>query len=280
MKNSVNMFERVKTLLKEHTGIHLAPHKEALAENRLTRLSTKIKYDKSLEELLSEVESGSFVEEFISSFTTNQTSFFREATQFEDFHNRFLRENFPFSNKLNVLCAGCSSGEEAYTIAICYLYAKNIMRLPGTYSLKITAVDIDIERLKTAKDGVYDAQNADRFPLWVKEGVYFERFEQKGKKYIKIKDDVKNLISFEKHNLSSIKSNFKTGFYDAVFCRNTLIYFDKERQSLILNKLLKALKTDGTLYLGHSENPLEFAAQLAKRGHNIYVKRTGEVEYE
>lgn len=274
------MFDRVKTLLREHTGIHLAPHKDALVENRLTRLSTKIKYEKSINELLSEVENGLFVEEFISSFTTNQTSFFRESAQFEDFHNRFLRESFSFSNKLNILCAGCSSGEEAYTIAICYLYAKNIMKLPSTYSLSITAVDIDNERLKTAKEGVYDAQGADRFPLWVREGVYFERFEQKSKQYIKIKEDVKNLVSFEKHNLTSTRSNFKTGFYDAVFCRNTLIYFDKEKQSLILGKLLKALKNDGTLYLGHSENPLEFVTQLTKKGHNIYVKRVSEVEYE
>lgn len=268
--------ERVADLLSKKTGIHLAERKLALVENRLTRLSGKIGYKGGFEELVSLIESGHHEEEFINAFTTNLTSFFRESAQFDDFLGRFLKEYGHQKPSLSILCAGCSSGEEPYSAGICYLHAKN----EGIYNgvAKITAVDIDSEKLTAAKTGVYQMPHKNPFPLWVKEWGFFEIKDDNGHKKIFIKENLKKIISFEKHNLASHSEQFKNSFYDAVFCRNTLIYFNKEKQLMILNKLLSALKIGGTLYLGHSENPLELTAKLQKKGHNIYVKKGTEGE--
>lgn len=264
-------FGRISELVKERTGVHLGEHKSALVENRLSRLKTKLCFDKSVEELVEALEKGYFADEFVSAFTTNQTSFFREPMQFEDFMNRFLPEEFAKKSSLSVLCAGCSSGEEAYTMGICFSAAKEQMQNIG--ELKITAVDIDDERLKSAKNGVYTYPHRTPFPPFVRESAYFDIYEEKGAKKLKVKEAIKNIVNFEKHNLASKKDNFKNSFFDAVFCRNTLIYFDKPTQEFILQKLLLSLKNGGTLYLGHSENPLSHITQLQKKGHNIYIKK-------
>jgi chemotaxis protein methyltransferase CheR len=263
--------EKTRALVLERLGVYLAEHKSALIENRISRLKTKLGFDGSIEELIYTIEKGAFSEEFVSAFTTNQTSFFREPAQFEDFQNRFLPEAFGKKASITVLCAGCSSGEEAYSMGICFAEAKKAAR--ATESLKITAVDIDGERLNIAKNGVYPHPLRNPFPLFVKEGLFFDTHEDSGTKKISFRPEIKELISFEKHNLSSKKENFKNSFFDAVFCRNTLIYFDKPTQEMILSKLLHSLKIGGTLYLGHSENPLSLITQLQKKGHNIYIKK-------
>ena len=270
-KETKNTFERIIELVKERMGVHLGDHKSALVENRISRLKTKLCFEKSLEELIDKLEDGAFADEFVSAFTTNQTAFFREPMQFEDFMHRFLPEEFAKKSSLSILCAGCSSGEEAYTMGICFAAAREEKQNIG--ELRITAVDIDYERLKSAKEGIYTYPHRTPFPPFVRESLYFDSYEEKGIKKLKAKEIIKNIISIEKHNLASKKENFKNSFFDAVFCRNTLIYFDKPTQEFILQKLISALKNGGTLYLGHSENPLSLITQLQKKGHNIYIKK-------
>lgn len=264
-------FEQVRALAKDKLGIHLADHKNALIENRLIRLKSKIGFEGNLEELVCSIQKGEFEKEFISAFTTNQTAFFREPAQFEHFKNEFLPSEFQNKNSLSVLCAGCSSGEEAYTMAMCFFASKQHGR-----SLKITAVDIDEEKLKSAREGVYTHPHPSPFPQFVTQNSYFSIHEEGGAKKIKIKDELKSIISFEKHNLANAKETLKNSFFDAVFCRNTLIYFDKKKQEEILKKLLGSLKLGGFLYLGHSENPLSHIDRLQKKGHNIYIKKVPE----
>jgi len=263
-------FEELRQLANAKLGIHLGDHKNALIENRMTRLRSKLNFTGEMQELLKEIKEGKYEKDFISAFTTNQTGFFREPAQFEYFLKHFLPSE-PSSKTLSILCAGCSSGEEAYTMAICHAFFKNSQK--NAPELKITAVDIDEERLKLAKDGVYTYPHTSPFPDFVKEGVYFDIFEEKGAKKMRIKERLKESIMFEKHNLATVKDGFKNSFFDAVFCRNTLIYFDKHTQNEILKKLLLSLKNGGSLYLGHSENPLSHIDKLQKKGHNIYIKK-------
>lgn len=270
-KETGQFFEQVRLLAKDKLGIHLADHKNALIENRLIRLKSKIGFAGTLEELINTVQKGDFEKEFISAFTTNQTAFFREPAQFEHFKNEFLPSEFQNKNSLSVLSAGCSSGEEAYTIAMCFMASKQNGR-----SLKITALDIDEEKLKTAKEGVYAIPHANPFPQFASQNSYFYNHEEGGTKKLKIKDELKSIITFERHNLANPKETLKNSFFDAVFCRNTLIYFDKKKQEEILKKLLGSLKLGGFLYLGHSENPLSHIDRLQKKGHNIYIKKAVE----
>jgi len=269
-KESELFFEELRRLASEKLGIYLGDHKNALIENRITRLKSKLNFTGSAEELLKEIKNGKHERDFISAFTTNQTSFFREPAQFEYFLNHFLPSK-PSNSNISVLCAGCSSGEEAYTMAICYDFFKNSQA--NAPKLKITAVDIDEERLKLAKEAAYPYPHKSPFPAFVKESAYFDIYDDKGAKKIRAKESIKELISFEKHNLASQKDSFKNSFFDAIFCRNTLIYFDKSTQEAILKKLLSALKNGGSLYLGHSENPLSHIDMLQKKGHNIYIKK-------
>jgi len=270
-KDLTLFFEELRKLATARLGIYLGAHKNALIENRMVRLKSKLNFDGSLEELLDEIKKDRFTKEFVSAFTTNQTSFFREAAQFEYFLNEFLPSVSSNSNQISVLCAGCSSGEEAYTMAICYDIFKNSTN--NAAPLKVTAVDIDEERLKAAREGVYAYPHKTPFPFFVKESAYFDIYEENGIKKMRVKELLKGLISFEKHNLCEQKEGFKNSFYDAVFCRNTLIYFDKPMQETILKKLLLSLKNGGMIYLGHSENPLSHIDKLQKKGHNIYIKK-------
>jgi chemotaxis protein methyltransferase CheR len=265
------LFDEIRKLATAKLGIHLGDHKNALIENRMVRLKSKLNFNKSLEELLEELKEGRFTKEFVSAFTTNQTGFFREAAQFEYFLNDFLPSCAKSQAQISVLCAGCSSGEEAYTMAICYdVFKKSHREAP---LLKITAVDIDEERLKAAKDGIYALPHKNPFPDFVKESFYFDTIEENGTKKMRVKESLKEFVSFEKHNLADQKEGFKNSFFDAVFCRNTLIYFDKPTQEAILKKLLLSLKHGGMLYLGHSENPLSHIDKLQKKGRNIYIKK-------
>lgn len=270
-KDAGRFFDLVRAVAKEKLGIHLAEHKNALIENRLIRLKSKVGFGGGLEELMGAIQSGEYEGDFISAFTTNQTSFFREPTQLEHFKNEFLPSQFKTKNSLSVLSAGCSSGEEPYSMAMCFLSSKYEER-----ALKITAMDIDEEKLKSAKDGIYSQPHTNPFPSYVSQNVYFSAYDERGVKKIKIKDDVKSMVVFEKHNLANNKEILKNSFYDAVFCRNTLIYFDKKKQDEILKKLLQSLKLGGYLYLGHSENPLSHIDRLQKKGHNIYIKKAAE----
>jgi len=270
-----DVHNKVKKLLYSLTGITLAENKDIMISNRIDKLKRDSKYKGDIMELLESIENGSYVTEFINSFTTNKTHFFREDFHFVDLKNRVLPEFANSGKKVNMYCSASSTGEEPYSMAMTVFEAKEEL---GKYmDASIIATDIDTNVLQYAANGVYRfSKSSKEFPDWIKPQKYFKRRVQKGlageEVLIKVKDELKKMLTFQVMNLNDAKYPFSNNQFDVVFCRNVLIYFSAEDQNTILRKLFSHLKIGGTLYLGHSENPQDLINYVTRVGQNIFVK--------
>lgn len=266
---------RIKKLLYSLTGITLADNKDIMISNRIDKLKRDSKYQGDIMDLLDLVESGSYVTEFINSFTTNKTHFFREDFHFLDLKDRVLPKLVKEGGKIQMYCSASSTGEEPYSMAMTVLEAKEEL---GKYiDSSIIATDIDTNVLQYAANGIYRfSKSSKEFPSWIKPQKYFKRRVQKNlageEVLIKVKDELKKMITFKVMNLNDNSYPYQNNQFDVIFCRNVLIYFSAEDQNKILKKLFRHLKIGGTLYLGHSENPQDLINYVSRVGQNIFVK--------
>jgi chemotaxis protein methyltransferase CheR len=267
--------ERVKKILYSLTGITLADNKDIMISNRIDKLKRNCKFSGDIMDLLKSVEQGNNVTEFINSFTTNKTHFFREDFHFLDLKNRVLPLLANNGGKIQMYCSASSTGEEPYSMAMTVLEAK--AELNKQLDASIIATDIDTNVLQYAADGIYRySKSSKEFPDWIKPQKYFKRRVQKNlageEVLIKVNDELKRMITFKVMNLNDSSYPFSKNQFDVIFCRNVLIYFSAEDQNDILKKLFKYLKIGGTLYLGHSENPQDLVHYVKRVGQNIFVK--------
>ncbi len=272
---SKSKYEIVRSLLYKYAGITLTKNKDVMIDNRLQKLMRDTSFTGNVDQILDLIVKGEYVEDFINAFTTNKTHFFREVFHFNDLKDRILPQASKDNQSLNIWCSASSTGEEPYSIAItlkkaCELYG-------GNYNNhKILSTDIDTNVLDTAMTGIYrhDKSLAD-FPDWIKPNQFFKRRKIEGRleEYlIKVNNDLKRIMSFKEMNLNDASYPHKKNYFDVIFCRNVLIYFSVEDQNKILKKLFSHLKIGGTLYLGHSENPLDLTPYVQREGHNIFIK--------
>ncbi|KLE05132.1 protein-glutamate O-methyltransferase CheR [Aliarcobacter butzleri] len=272
-KNEVH--ERIKKLLYSLTGITLTDNKDIMISNRIDKLKRNCKFYGDIEDLLTSIEKGDNVTEFINSFTTNKTHFFREDFHFVDLKNRVLPEFAKSGQKVNMYCSASSTGEEPYSMAMTVL--KTSEDLGKTINASIIATDIDTNVLQYAANGIYRYSKASKeFPEWIKPQKYFKRRVQQNlsgeEVLIKVNDELKRMINFHVMNLNDSSYPFSKNQFDVIFCRNVLIYFSVEDQNTILKKLFALLKIGGTLYLGHSENPQDLIKYVKRIGQNIFIK--------
>ena len=272
MDEQKKIHDRVKKILYSITGITLAENKDIMITNRLDKLKRNAKFSGNIDNLLDQIEKeDKFVTEFINTFTTNKTHFFREDFHFVDLRDRVLA-NFSPSNEIKMFCSAASTGEEPYSMAM------TVKEADIGIKASIMATDIDTEVLQTAANGVYRFQKSSKeFPEWIKPQKYFKRRIQKNvigdEILIKVNDDLKNMITFAQMNLNDENYPFENNQFDVIFCRNVLIYFSTEDQNMILKKLFKHLKIGGTLYLGHSESPQDLINYSKRVGQNIFIKQ-------
>ena len=270
-----DVHNKVKKLLYSLTGITLSDNKDIMISNRIDKLKRNCRYSGDIMDLLSSVEQGSYVTEFINSFTTNKTHFFREDFHFVDLKDRILPSFANSGTKINMYCSASSTGEEPYSMAMTVL--KAMEDLGKNINASIIATDIDTNVLQYAADGIYRySKSSKEFPEWIKPQKYFKRRVQKNlageEVLIKVNDELKRMITFHVMNLNDSSYPFSQNQFDVIFCRNVLIYFSAEDQNKILKKLFKHLKIGGTLYLGHSENPQDLVHYVRRVGQNIFVK--------
>jgi chemotaxis protein methyltransferase CheR len=194
--------------------------------------------------------------------TINETGFFRNRPQFELLEQKVLPEivgskKASFDTGLRIWSAGCSTGEEPYSIAISVLES---LPFRQDWDIRIYASDLALSVLETAASGIYASSRL--------EGIGDERrrryFESCAGGYI-VRDDVKRLVIYDFHNLKH-ENGLKN--LDIIFCRNVLIYFDPEEQNKVLDKFIRALKPGGFLFLGHSESVLGLTDELEFVHHN------------
>ncbi len=272
---TIHLHEKVKKILYSLTGITLADNKDIMISNRLDKLKRDTKFDGNLEELLSSIERGYNTTEFINSFTTNKTHFFRECFHFEDLKDRILPTFANSGETIKMYCSASSTGEEPYSMAMTVMEVEEA--LGKKINASIIATDIDTNVLQYAQNGVYRySKSSKEFPSWIKPPKYFKRRIENiiGNEeiLIKVKDELKNMITFKIMNLNDSSYPYNKNEFDVIFCRNVLIYFSVEDQKKILKKLFSHLKINGTLYLGHSENPHDLINYVDRIGQNIFIK--------
>jgi chemotaxis protein methyltransferase CheR len=271
MENNKELHNQVKSILYSLTGITLTENKDIMINNRLDKLKRNTNYSGDISELLSEVSDGKYNTEFINTFTTNKTHFFREDFHFDDLKNRVLPTFVESKTEIKMYCSAASTGEEPYSMAM------TVKEVDPLLKASVIATDIDTEVLQQAANGIYRFQKSSKeFPEWIKPQKYFKKRIQKNligdEVLIKINDDLKKMVTFAQMNLNDDSYPFAQHQFDVVFCRNVLIYFSVEDQNEILKKLFGLLKIGGTLYIGHSENPHDLINYAKRVGQNIFIK--------
>lgn len=259
-------FERIRELLYRHSGINLNEHKKDMVYSRLTRRLRAIGL-KSFQDylVLLEREQGEEWEAFINALTTNLTSFFREPHHFPILAEHVLSLR---KRPIRLWCSASSTGEEAYTMAMTMVNAFQTYQPP----VEIIATDIDTQVLNKAQNGVYPQERFEKVPKDV-----LKRFFLKGKGrwdgYAKVRKELRDLISFSQLNLLADHWPI-SGPFDAIFCRNVMIYFDKETQYKILSHFVPLLEPHGLLFAGHSESLHHAADIFTLRGKTVYELST------
>ncbi len=241
-------FNKIRELLYNVAGISLSEQKRTLVISRLWKRLNALKL-KSFEEYykyLTSPEGEKELSIFIDRLTTNTTYFFREDHHFEFIKNVIIPEN-SYKKSLRIWSAGCSSGEEPYTIAI--VLKENIDNF-NQWNIKILATDISVEMLSKAKRGIYHERSFEKTPNSIK----MKYFTKTKEGLYMINEDIKRLVTFRILNLKKMDTlKFKSPL-DVIFCRNTMIYFDNKVKTYIVNKFYSYLRKDGYLIIGHSES--------------------------
>ncbi len=255
-------FQCIRKLIYEHAGISLSESKQELVYSRLAgRL--RATDSKTFAEYLNRLQRGDNAEweAFTNSLTTNLTSFFREAHHFPLLAQHF--RHLGLGRPLTLWCSACSTGEEAYSIAM-----TAVETLGYDHPLHIIASDIDTKVLQSAREGRYRADAVAKLPAQQIER-FFIRGSGEHKDFVQVRPELKKMIDFRRINL------LETGWaihapLDVIFCRNVMIYFDKETQLTILKKFAPLLHQDGLLFAGHSESFYHAGEILKLRGNTVY----------
>jgi len=245
-------FEKISRLIYEQCGINLHEGKKELVKARLSKHLREGGF-RSFAEYSRYVTTKEGSDELISmidSLSTNLTSFFREEAHFRKLHE-ILPEMVGSSSRcgLRVWCAGCSTGEEPYSLAITIKESLN-GRGQGA-NVSIVATDISTRVLRTAAAGIYSSERVKKIsPSLLSK--YFQIGHGKWQGSYRVKNDLKNMITFMRVNLME-RPLFDQPF-DVIFCRNVMIYFDKETQGRLINRFYHSLGAKGWLFIGHSES--------------------------
>ena len=259
-------FRRLKRMIFDYAGISLNDNKKPMAYSRLTKRLRQIGLT-TFREYLDFVETSGSEEHvrFINALTTNLTYFFREAHHFTILteHLQKLYENEP----LTVWSAACSTGEEPYSIAMAVIEAFGSDAPP----IRIIASDLDTDALATAKRGVFPADKvASLTPQRLKRFFLKGAGDQAG--FARIRPQVQRMVEFRQINLHEGNWEMESAApLAAIFCRNVMIYFNKDTQTRILDRFAPLLRRDGLLFAGHSENFFYNGRETFRiRGKTVY----------
>jgi len=260
-------FQALRVLVKSLTGIHLSEQKRELVYGRLARRLRALQLRSFAEYRERLTRDEQEVAELCNAITTNLTSFFREPHHFQYLRDHVLA---PLAadpgrgRRLRIWSAGCSTGEEPYSIAMAVLEA-----LPEIerWDVKILATDLDSEVLERARRGVYPAERTASISPERLARFFTER-QEAGGLCRQIAPQVAALVTFKQLNL--IHDLPMRGPLDAIFCRNVVIYFDKETQRELFARVARLQRSGDLLFLGHSESLFKVCDSYALIGKTIH----------
>ena len=263
-------FSLLQDLIVQRTGIFINPAKRELLQNRLRPLLQKRglrSYGQYYQWLIDEGDLQE-IHELIQSITTNKTEFFRNEFQLEYFRGVVLpgfteAMEKGESRSIELWSAGCSSGEEPYSLAICIL---ETVPTQLHKRFRLIASDIDRQILERAQEGIYPSRSLEKLPKNLSQ-AYFRPY---GKNY-RAEATLRTMVEFRELNLSDV-SGWPLAGLDVVFCRNVLIYMRQDIKRAIIKGFHRVLKPGGYLFLGHSETLHGIDAPLEYLEPSIYRK--------
>src|SRR4051812_18833751 len=258
-------FERISDVVYKHCGINLHDGKKELVRARIAKQLRVGGFKNArayVDHVLSDTEGDGFYD-FIDSLSTNLTSFFREIGHFHHLTDTFLpglfakRKKAGGTNRIRAWSAGCSTGEEPYSLALTLLDAADTAGPPspgGAWDIKLLATDISTRVLRRAKRGHYAQERVASIPPKMRAGgrVVQVPGPRGSEKLYEPSPAVRNLISFRYLNL--MEAWPFSGPFDFIFCRNVMIYFDKPTQQKLVGRYYDLLEPGGLLFTGHSES--------------------------
>jgi chemotaxis protein methyltransferase CheR len=258
-------FENVRKLIHQRAGISLSPQKMDMVYSRLARrlrATGLSRFDDYLQ-LLQRPGADAEWEAFTNALTTNLTSFFREAHHFPMLAEHLKARR---GRKLTIWCCAASTGEEPYTLAMTAVEAFESYEPPVT----ILATDLDTNVLRKGEAGVYPSERIERIsPERIRRFFLRGTGSQDGQ--VKVRPELRRLITFRPLNLLDPAWPVR-GPFDAIFCRNVMIYFDKPTQAGILRRFAPLMQPDGLLFVGHSESLFHVADTFRLLGKTVYEK--------
>lgn len=262
-------FATIARCLQEAAGITLGESKRELVQGRLARRLRALGCPDfpTYLDIVMGPDGDAERQAMINALTTNLTGFFREPHHFEHLAREVLPEiaRTRTSRRLRIWSAGCSSGEEPYSIAMT-VHA----HLPGLagWDARILATDIDTNMVETARAGLYDANRTQRIPP-----QYRARYTEPGRRgaAVSMAGCLRDLLAFKPLNLFDPWP--MKGPFDVVFCRNVVIYFDKPTQRRLFDRMADIVAPGGWLFIGHSESLFHVCDRFRHLGRTIYRKQ-------
>ncbi|CAA7618773.1 protein-glutamate O-methyltransferase CheR [Magnetospirillum sp. SS-4] len=261
-------FRFLATFLSRETGIVLSAHKRQMVCGRLVKRLRALGMRDFSEycDMLNGPGAHAEIEHLVNAITTNITNFFREPHHFDHLRREVLEPRLtqiPRRPRLRIWSAGCSSGQEPYCIA---MMVAETLKPPEAWDALILATDIDTNMLSRGAAGIYTTETAEQIPE-----TYRKRFVRRianDPDHVQMADELRRLIRFKRLNLHETWP--MKGSFDAIFCRNVAIYFDKPTQRNLFNRYADMLVIGGMLYLGHAESLIGLTDRFEVSDKTVY----------
>jgi len=273
---SDELFLKIGSLITERYGIRMPVEKKIMFQARMQRRLRELEldsFDEYAKLLFPSTDDSTELSFLADHISTNKTEFFREKDHFKFITDRVLPEYMDKKKsqlmpEMKFWSAGCSNGQEAYSIAVTVEEFMRLKHLKIEYS--ILATDISGRMLRMAKEAVYPISSVDVVTLEIKQRYFLKSKNLKDQK-VRLVRDIREKVKPAYLNLMEGEYQFKDQF-DVIFLRNTLIYFNVMVQQRVLNKVLNCLKTGGYLLIGHSESLINMNLPIQSVAPSVYVK--------
>ncbi|WP_051275359.1 CheR family methyltransferase [Aestuariibacter salexigens] len=261
---SFKQFDRLRRLAHDYSGIHVTDDKYEMYYARLAKRLRALKLNNFTDYITRVEKDKDEFREFINAITTNVTAFEREPHHFAHLKQIISSWSKP---TINIWSAGCSTGQEPYSILVNILPICRQKRI----NVKMLATDLDTDVLMKAKAGIYPLEAIDAYDIDTKR-KFFKRGKGNKEGFCRVKPELTGMIDFKQLNLIYPWKMDQT--FDCIFCRNVLIYFEMDKKLEILDRYAAQLAHDGTLFLGHSESIPRSDTSWQTIGKNMYQKRS------
>lgn len=246
-----DQFTKMAKIIYDRSGIHFPDNKKYVIESRLSHRLSELELE-DFDQYIAYLTMGPYqmdeFQEMFNRITINETSFFRNEAQLDVFEKVILPELLETrrNKRLRIWSAACSSGEEPFTLAM--LIHRSLGVRLSDWHIEILGTDISEKALGVAQSGVYS-----NYAIRTTPKLMLDRyFKVDGRNFI-LNEDIRSMVSFERHNLKDSMAAKRHGTWDVIFCRNVLIYFDDTMKKGVISMFDNQLAKDGTLFIGHSE---------------------------